>query len=165
MTGQVVLFKHKSFLINFRYFRSPIRYVLFAIDVTCLLFSHCVLLAVVMNYVCHCEMIVFYCKAIRTRLEEKSIPLHEAMKRILDLGVSISQLNSSASRMMSVLLIFIMERTILGKLKLNYWPRRRECPYFRFHSGISFHINLIFFQKSPTKNFCIVSIKELYCWF
>jgi hypothetical protein len=71
--------------------------------------------AVVMNYVCHCEMIVFYCKSIRLRLEEKSIDLLESMKRILDLGASISQLNSAASRMMSVLTIFFLQRTILGK--------------------------------------------------
>lgn len=96
-------------------FRTPIRYVLFAIDIMCLLISHCILIAVVMNYVCYCEMIVFYGKAIRTKLEEKSIELHEAMKRILDLGASISQMNSSASRMMSVLLIFFLQRTILGK--------------------------------------------------
>jgi hypothetical protein len=59
-------------------------------------------------------MIIFYCKAIRIRLEEKSIHLLEAMKRILDLGASISQLNSAASRMMSILIIFFLERTILG---------------------------------------------------
>ena len=68
-----------------------------------------------MNYVCHCEMIIFYCKAIRTRLEEKSIHLIEAMKQIVDLGVSIGQLNSAASRMMTVLLVLILQRTILGK--------------------------------------------------
>lgn len=94
---------------------KPERYILFTIDIVCLLISNCIHVAVVMNYVCHCEMIVFYCKAVRTRLEEKSIPLQEAMKRILDLGVSISQLNSSASRMMSILLIFFLERTILGR--------------------------------------------------
>ena len=68
-----------------------------------------------MNYVCHCEMIIFYCKAIRTRLEEKSIHLIEAMKQIVDLGVSIGQLNSAASRMMTVLLVLILQRTMLGK--------------------------------------------------
>lgn len=68
-----------------------------------------------MNYVCHCEMIVFYCKAIRIRLEEKSIHLIEATKRILDLGVSISQLNGAASQMMSILIIVFLARTILGK--------------------------------------------------
>ena len=67
-----------------------------------------------MNFAWHCEMIVFYCKAIRTRLEEKSIHLLEAMKRIVDIGLSISQLNSSASRMMSVLIIFYLQRSILG---------------------------------------------------
>ena len=73
-----------------------------------------------MNYACHCEMILFYCKSIRIRLEENSIHLVEAMKQILDLGTSISQLNSAASRMMSILIIFFLERTILG-IKLNLY--------------------------------------------
>ena len=73
-----------------------------------------------MNYACHCEMILFYCKSIRTRLEENSIHLLDAMKQILDLGTSISQLNSAASRMMSILIIFFLERTILG-IKRNLY--------------------------------------------
>lgn len=80
----------------------------------CLLISNCILVAVVMHFAWYCEMIVFYGKAIRTRLEEKSIPLLEAMKRIVDLGASISELNSSASRIMSILVIFFLQRTILG---------------------------------------------------
>ena len=95
--------------------RTALRYTLFAIDIICLLISNCILIAVVMNFAWHCEMIVFYGKAIRTRLEEKSIHLLEAMKRIVDLGLSISQLNSSASRMMSIMLIFFLQRTILGE--------------------------------------------------
>jgi len=59
-------------------------------------------------------MIVFYCKAIRIRLEEKSIHLVEAIKRILDLGASISQLNGATSQMMSILIIVFLARTILG---------------------------------------------------
>ncbi|CAF0757967.1 unnamed protein product [Adineta steineri] len=97
---------------------KPERYIFFTIDIICLLISNCIHMAVVMNYACHCEMILFYCKAIRIRLEEKSINLLEAMKRILDLGVSISQLNSAASRMMSILIIFFIERTILGFILL-----------------------------------------------
>jgi hypothetical protein len=45
----------------------------------------------------------------------RSIHLLEAMKQIVDLGVSIGQLNSAASRMMTVLLVLILQRTILGK--------------------------------------------------
>ncbi len=76
-----------------------------------------------MNYVCHCEMVLFYCKAIRLSLQEKSIDLLESMKRILDLGGSISQLNSAASRMMSILITFFLTRTILGiKKKLFLFP-------------------------------------------
>jgi hypothetical protein len=92
-----------------------VRYSLFILDIVCSLISNCVHLAIVMNFVSHCEMVVFYCKAIRTRLEEKSIHLLEAMKQILDLGSSISQLNSAVSRMMSVLIVYFLEHTILGK--------------------------------------------------
>jgi hypothetical protein len=92
-----------------------VHYSLFIIDVICLLVKNCIHLAVVMHFVSHCEMVVFYCKSIRTRLEEKSIPLLEAMKQILDLGSSISQLNSAVSRMMSILIVYFIDRTILGK--------------------------------------------------
>lgn len=84
----------------------------------CLLIKNCIHFAVVMNFVSQCEMVVFYCKAIRTRLEEKSIELLEAMKQILDLGSSISQLNSAVSRMMSLLIVYFLDRTILGKIYL-----------------------------------------------
>ena len=91
------------------------RYSLFILDIACLIVSNCINLVIVMNFASHCEMVLFYCKSIRTRLEEKSIPLGEAMKQILDLGSSISQLNSSVSRMMSILIVYFLERTILGE--------------------------------------------------
>jgi hypothetical protein len=92
------------------------RITLFIVDIICSLISNCVHLAIVMDFVSHCEMVVFYCKAIRTRLEEKSIHLLEAMKQILDLGSSISQLNSAVSRMMSILIVYFLQHTILGKI-------------------------------------------------
>ncbi|CAF1577882.1 unnamed protein product [Adineta ricciae] len=98
--------------------RTSAKYSLFVLDILCLLVSNCIHLAITMNFVSHCELVVFYCKAIRTRLEEKSIHLHEAMKQILDLGSSISQLNSAASRMMSILVVYFLERTILGIILL-----------------------------------------------
>ncbi|UJR23617.1 hypothetical protein I4U23_026603 [Adineta vaga] len=98
--------------------RTSVKYSLFILDIFCLLVSNCIHLAIVMNFVSHCELVVFYCKAIRTRLEEKSIHLLEAMKQILDLGSSISQLNGSASRMMSILIVYFLERTILGLILL-----------------------------------------------
>ncbi len=120
-------------------FSNPARYALFVIDIICLLISNCIHVAVVMNYVCHCEMILFYCKTIRLRLEEKSIPLLESMKRILDLGASISQLNSAASRMMSILIICFLERTILGMkqtlclFQMRYLSILREKKLFFFY--------------------------------
>jgi len=95
-----------------------LNYLFFAIDIICLLISHCIHVAVVVNYLCHCELIIFYCKVIRLRLEEKSMHLLESMKRILDIGGSISQLNGAASRMMSILIISFLTRTILGLMLL-----------------------------------------------
>ena len=37
-------------------------------------------LAVVINYATQCEMIIFYIDEVRTRLEEKSITIKEAMQ-------------------------------------------------------------------------------------
>jgi hypothetical protein len=93
------------------------RFSLFILDIACLLVSNCIHLAIVMNFVSHCELVIFYCKSIRTRLEEKSLLLNEAMKQILDLGSSISQLNGAVSRTMSILVVYFFERTILGKEK------------------------------------------------
>ncbi|CAF3176894.1 unnamed protein product [Rotaria socialis] len=97
---------------------KSVRYSLFILDIVCLLISNCIHLTIVINFVTHCEMVVFYSKSIRTRLEEKSIHLLEAMKQILDLGQSISQLNSLVSRMMSILIVYYLERTILGIILL-----------------------------------------------
>lgn len=90
------------------------QYSLFIIDVLCLLVKNCIHIAVAINFVCHCEMVVFYCKGIRTRLEEKSIPLLEAMKQILDVRLSISELNSAVSRMMSLMVVYFLDRIVLG---------------------------------------------------
>ena len=96
-------------------FRSINRYIFFTLDIICRFVSHSIYMAVVMNYVCHCELVIFYCKTIRLRLEEKSIELTESMKRIVDLGLSLSQLNSATSRMMSISIIIFLARLILGR--------------------------------------------------
>ena len=99
---------------EFVFLRRAIQYSLFIIDVMCLLVKNCIHIAVAINFVCHCEMVVFYCKGIRTRLEEKSLALHEAMKQILDVRLSISQLNGAVSRMMSLLVVYFLDRLITG---------------------------------------------------
>ena len=109
------------------------KYSLFVVDILCLLVSNCVHLAIVMNFVSHCELVIFYCKAIRTRLEEKSLQLTEAMKQIIDLGSSISQLNSAVSRTMSILIVYFLERTILGKLV----PCALRSVFFAFNQSTS----------------------------
>ena len=95
-------------------------YSLFIVDIICLLVKNCIHLAVVMNFVSHWELIVFYWKAIRTRLEEKSVQLLEAMKQILDLKSSITQLNSAVSRMMSLLIVYFIDRLIVDKISFLF---------------------------------------------
>ncbi len=102
----------------FLFSRKSVHYSLFIIDILCLLVKNCIHLTVAVNFVAHCELVVFYCKAIRTRLEEKSLQLLEAMKQILDLRLSISQLNSAVSRMMSLLIVYFLDRTILGNINM-----------------------------------------------
>jgi hypothetical protein len=50
------------------------------IEVIALVIVNSVYLAVVINHATQCEMIIFYVNEIRTRLEEKSITLKEAMQ-------------------------------------------------------------------------------------
>ncbi len=50
------------------------------IEVIALIIVNSVYLAVVINHATQCEMIIFYVNEIRTRLEEKSITLKEAMQ-------------------------------------------------------------------------------------
>lgn len=94
--------------------------------------KNCVHIAVAINFVGHCEMVVFYCKGIRTRLEEKSIPLVEAMKQILDVRVAISQLNGAVSRMMSLLVVYFLDRIVLGKNIRNHFLED-FCSCLDFH--------------------------------
>jgi hypothetical protein len=53
------------------------------IEVIALLLVNLVYLAVIINHATQCEMIIFYVNEIRTRLEEKSITLKEAMQVII----------------------------------------------------------------------------------
>ncbi len=112
------------------FFRRPMDYGLFILDIICLFIKNCIHFAVTMYFVSHCEMVVFYCKAIRTRLEEKSIPFLEAMKQILDLKTSISELNSAVSRMMSILIVYFLDRILLGNIYFKIISRKIDHAFF-----------------------------------
>ena len=50
------------------------------VDLIALIIVNSVYLAVVINYATQCEMIIFYIDEVRTRLEEKSVTIKEAMQ-------------------------------------------------------------------------------------
>lgn len=52
----------------------------FKVDLIALIIVNSVYLAVVINYATQCEMIIFYIDEVRTRLEEKSVTIKEAMQ-------------------------------------------------------------------------------------
>lgn len=56
------------------------RWAAYLVEAVALLILNSVYLAVVINHVTQCEMIIFYVNEIRTRLEEKSINLKDSMQ-------------------------------------------------------------------------------------
>jgi hypothetical protein len=53
---------------------------LFLIQLIALILIYAIYLAVVINHGTQCEMIIFYVQEIRTRLDEKSITIKDAMQ-------------------------------------------------------------------------------------
>ena len=86
----------------------------FAVEAIALIISNSIYLAVVINHATQCEMIVFYIDEIRTRLEEKSINLKEAMQQILDIRLAIGNLNSTISTMTTLVGLTFIEKFIIG---------------------------------------------------
>ena len=62
------------------YLTFSIKTILKKVDIVALVIVNSVYLAVVINYATQCEMIIFYIDEVRTRLEEKSITIKEAMQ-------------------------------------------------------------------------------------
>ncbi|XP_064615517.1 uncharacterized protein LOC135479555 isoform X2 [Liolophura sinensis] len=90
------------------------RWVFFGIEMLGILVLNSVNLAVVINYVTQCEMIIFYVKGMTTRLQEKSIDLRNAMKEIFRLRQNLSQLNGPIARMTSLVTVIFAELTVIG---------------------------------------------------
>jgi hypothetical protein len=88
------------------------------IEVIALIIVNSVYLAVVINHATQCEMIIFYVNEIRTRLEEKSITLKEAMQQILDVRMALGNLNSTVSKMATLVSLNFVEKFIIGKVQL-----------------------------------------------
>jgi hypothetical protein len=61
------------------------------LEAVSLIIMNSVFLAVVINHATQCEMIIFYVKEVKTRLEEKSITLKEAMQVNLIINFNFNQ--------------------------------------------------------------------------
>ena len=95
-----------------------------------LVLMNSIYLAVVINHATQCELIIFYVNELRTRLEEKSITLKEAMQQILDVRIAIGVLNSTVSKMTSLVALTFLEKVIIGENEKS----RRNKYLFRFIS-------------------------------
>lgn len=84
------------------------------IEIIALVTVNLVYLAVVINHATQCEMIILYVNEIRTRLEEKSITLKEAMQQILDIRMALGNLNSTVSKMATIVALNFVEKFIIG---------------------------------------------------
>jgi hypothetical protein len=98
-----------------------------------LVLMNSIYLAVVINHATQCELIIFYVNELRTRLEEKSITLKDAMQQILDIRLSIGSLNSTVSKMTSLVALTFLEKFIIGKIFcFNYRNSLRIVLLFYF---------------------------------
>lgn len=73
-------FYNYNLWISFCFGRMRVHWVLFSIELLGILVLNSVTLAVIANYVTHCEMVLFYLKGLALRLQEKSTELKAAMK-------------------------------------------------------------------------------------
>lgn len=88
--------------------------VLFGLEILGRAMFNAVLLAIVMNFVTQCEMIKFYVKGLVMRLQEKSTDLRTAMKDVLTLRQTLSQLNGLISKMTTLAGVILAELTVIG---------------------------------------------------
>ncbi|RNA00136.1 hypothetical protein BpHYR1_003256, partial [Brachionus plicatilis] len=94
------------------------RWAAYLVEAVALLILNSVYLAVVINHVTQCEMIIFYVNEIRTRLEEKSINLKDSMQQILDIRMAIGNLNSTVSKMTTLVTLTFLEKFMIGVMIL-----------------------------------------------
>lgn len=93
-------------------------WVFLIIQATALVIMNSIYLAVVINHATQCELIIFFVNELRTRLEEKSITLKEAMQQLLDIRMSLGSLNSTVAKMTSLVALTFLEKVIIGTIIL-----------------------------------------------
>jgi len=89
-----------------------------SLEAVSLIVTNTIYLAVVINHSTQCEMIIFYVNEIRSRLEEKSIALKDAMQQLLDIRIALNSLNSTAAKMTSLVSLTFLEKFIIGVIIL-----------------------------------------------
>ncbi|XP_022286592.2 uncharacterized protein LOC111099567 isoform X1 [Crassostrea virginica] len=101
-------------LLFFKKVGMTVHWVLFSIEMLGILVLNSVTLAVIANYVTHCEMVLFYLRGLALRLQEKSTELKAAMKDILFIKQNVSLLNGPVARMTALISVIFAELTIIG---------------------------------------------------
>ncbi|XP_056005293.1 uncharacterized protein LOC125659305 isoform X2 [Ostrea edulis] len=101
-------------LLFFKKVGMTVHWVLFSIELLGILILNSVTLAVIANYVTHCEMALFYLKGLALRLQEKSSELKAAMKDLLFIKQNVSLLNGPVARMTALISVIFAELTIIG---------------------------------------------------
>jgi hypothetical protein len=77
-----------------------------------------VYLAVVINHATQVEMILLYADEIKTRMEEKSISLKNAVQQILEVRIAIGTLNSTVAKMTTLVSVTFIVKFIIGLVML-----------------------------------------------
>ncbi|KAK7475503.1 hypothetical protein BaRGS_00033259 [Batillaria attramentaria] len=89
-------------------------WVTFSIELLGRVVFNSVIVAVVVNYVTQCQMVMSYVKGITLRLQEKSSDIKNAFKDILLLRQSLSLLNGIIAKMTSLVMVILAELTVIG---------------------------------------------------
>lgn len=100
------------------------------IQATALVIMNSIYLAVVINHATQCELIIFFINELRTRLEEKSITLKEAMQQLLEVRLALGSLNSTVSKMTSLVALTFLEKVIIGTIILIMNKNNVICIWF-----------------------------------
>ncbi|XP_062566050.1 uncharacterized protein LOC134228416 isoform X1 [Saccostrea cucullata] len=101
-------------LLFFQKMGKSVHWVLFSFELLGILMLNSVTLAVIANYVTHCEMVLFYIRGLALRLQEKSTELKAAMKDILFIKQNVGLLNGPVARMTALISVIFAELTIIG---------------------------------------------------
>ncbi|GFO31984.1 hypothetical protein PoB_005848900 [Plakobranchus ocellatus] len=142
----------------FENFHASTEVILFSLEIIGRAVFDSVILAIVMNFVTQCEMIKFYVRGLVMRLQEKSTDLKTAMKDMLMLRQSLSQLNGIISKMTTLVGVILAELTVIGVFLLlinknstpKMWAYRALFPV-----AWAFMLSLPLYQAARVNSICL----------